>query len=376
MAGRDLQERLLELALAQEQTHALLLLDTEARIVGWLAGAARVLGYGQEEMLGHGLDRLLAPEDLARGSLASELRAAHANGGVASERWLVRKDGKRVFASGVLTPLEDDDGRIAGYALVVRDRTDQQDRWQSLQSRAERAAHLEHGEHVALGTLAHELRNPLGPLMMAAHTIRMLAADAPRIGACVQIIERQVRFIENVVRDLLESTRVGLGKVQLHYQEVPLRQVVDGALETCSTILDGQGQRVHVTMPEQLALEADAVRLQQVIVNLVVNAAKFSPPGSAIRLVARRCDRELDLRVGDDGRGIAPEMLSQVFEPFAQTGGDEAGDGLGLGLALVRSIVETHGGSVQAASDGHGKGTEITVRLPLARPEGLRLAPT
>ena len=221
--------------------------------------------------------------------------------------------------------------------------------------------------HVVLGTLAHELRGPLGPLRNAALAIHTIAGDHPQVACSLQIIQRQIAFIESVVEDLLETTRAGVGKTALHCQNLRLGDVVSQAVETCSARLNERLQVVDVVLPEALSVEGDRIRLQQVLVNLIQNASKFSPAGSRIRIDAAAEAGDVVLRVKDEGQGIASDLLPKIFELFTQAGPQADGreHGLGLGLGLVKSLVQLHGGTVDAHSDGVGKGTQIVVRLPV-----------
>ena len=361
---------LLKHALRLEQEHAVMLLNDSECVVSWLPGARHVLGYSAEEMKGETLERLLMPEDLARGDLDWEFRAARSYGKSEDDRWYVRKDGVRIWASGVTTVLTDESGTLRGYSKILRDRTDLRSHIETLQGRLESALHAEQEKHLLLGMLAHELRSPLGPLANAARLIRMTGHGNVQIDASVQLIERQVRFIEKLVRDLLETTRLSLGKAELHYERVDLRDVIDNAVETCSAALKDRKQEVSVILPSALSLDADPIRLQQVLVNVIGNASKFSPPGSGIWVKGTVDSGDLVVRVEDQGKGIPAELLPRIFELFtqAQDDGGSAEGGLGLGLGLVKTIVEMHRGTAQARSEGAGKGTEITIRLPLQQP--------
>ena len=363
---------LLECALAQEREHALILLDSNAHVVTWYPGARNVLGYEPAEMAGETLHRIFSADDLARGELDLEFRAATSYGKYEADRWHVRKDGIRIWTTGVTTAVRNDHDVLIGFMKVLRDRTDLRGQLDALQSRVESAARSESEQHVVLGTLAHELRNPLGPLRNAAAVIRALAADQPKIASSLEIIDRQVRFIESVIEDLLESTRAGVGKTALHYETVQLADVVAKALETCSIGLTERMQSAEVLLPEGLTIEADPVRLQQVLVNLVQNASKFSPVGNSIWIKASVDTDEVVIHIEDHGQGIPSELLPKIFDLFTQARPEGAGRehalGLGLGLGLVKSLVELHGGTVQARSEGVGKGTEIIVRLPVERP--------
>ena len=363
---------LLECALKLEREHAIILLDEKGCVVEWLPSASHVLGYSADEMAGATLDRLFTPDDRERGDPDWELRAARSYGRSEHDRWYVRKDGVRVWASSVTTAVTDDEGALFGYSKILRDRTDLKSHIETLQTRLERAAQADHEQRVVLATLAHELRSPLEPLANAVRLIRMVEPNNAKIHASVQIIERQVGFIQTLVHDLLETSRISVGKVQLHYQRVDLREVIDKALETCSTALQDREQTVEVILPTVLSLDVDPIRLQQVLVNVIGNASKFSPASSRIWVKGTVDGDDLVLRVEDQGKGIPAELLPTIFDLFTQANDDEVSSarGLGLGLGLVKTIVEIHGGTVQARSEGAGKGAEIIIRLPLQRPAG------
>ncbi len=360
---------MLKLAMRQQQEHAIILLDVNARVVAWLPGATKTFGWTEDEMRGETIARLFTPEDIARGDLEWEFRAAKAYGKSEDDRWQVRRDGLKIWVTGIVTALRDADGSLMGFCKICRDRTDIQTRIETLQSRVNRQEDLQREKHTMIGTLAHELRNPLAPLKNAAELIRVTSPSNPAVGTYVDIIERQIRFIESVLTDLLESARVGMGKTKLDYARFELQEAIDAALETCSPMLKDRRQTIDVLIPGRVALEADFVRVQQVIVNLVANSSKFSPAGAKIWIKATVDSDELVLRVEDHGQGISTDLLPQIFDLLTQAGseGSAFGRGLGLGLALVKSIVEMHGGSVQARSEGIGKGAEIIVRLPLCR---------
>jgi two-component system CheB/CheR fusion protein len=361
------ERNLLADALRQQQEHALILLDRDACIVEWLPSAAKTLGYVADEMRGQTLERLFTPEDVARGDLDWEVRSASAYGRAENDRWQVRKDGVRIWVSGALTALKDADGELQGFVKILRDRTDLRTHIETLQARLNQATKAEEEKHMLFGTLAHELRNPLGSLRNAVQLIRMASSDRPQVGEYVAIIERQIRFVDDLLRDLLESARLGVGKAKLNFSRFAVRAVIDSAVETCSDALRERSQRVEVLLPEILDLIADEVRLRQVLVNLIGNSSKFSPDGSTIWVKATVDANEMVLRVEDHGKGIPSEMLPRIFELFTQAEGEgnDSGHGLGLGLGLVKSIVEMHGGTVQARSEGAGKGAEVIVRLPL-----------
>jgi len=220
-----------------------------------------------------------------------------------------------------------------------------------------------------LATLAHELRNPLAPIRNSLEVLRMPRIDDGMARHAREMMERQVHHLVRLVDDLLDVSRVMRGKIDLRMEPVELATVVARAVETCQPLIDSQRHRLEISLPaESMLLDADPVRLAQVVGNLLTNAAKYTSPGGRIWLGARRIDDVAVLEVRDNGVGIATELLPHVFELFVQghhTASHSQG-GLGVGLTLVRRLVEMHHGTVEASSDGPGKGSEITVRLPLA----------
>ena len=366
------EDELFAFAREQEMEHALVLLDAQHRVVGWGGAAKKMFGYDAAEMCGATLQRLFTPEDKVRGEVSNEFDTALAYGRADYGRWLVRKDTVRIWVSGVLTVLKTAHGHVAGFSKIFRDRTEVRTQLDTLRNRLDAAVQADHRKNIIIAMLAHELRNPLGPLANAAHMIRLSSLDTAEIAYPLRIIERQVQFIEGLVGDMLDVTRIGSGKVILNLETLTLRQVIDRAMETCSAQLQDKGQTVEVLMPDSITLQADALRLQQVLLNLIGNASKFSPSDSKIWIKATVEGDEVVVRVEDKGKGIPSELLPNIFELFTQASAparDEAAhSGLGLGLTLVKSFVELHHGTVQARSDGVGKGAEVTFRLPLKQP--------
>jgi two-component system CheB/CheR fusion protein len=198
----------------------------------------------------------------------------------------------------------------------------------------------------------------------------MSGATGPLLETARQMMERQVHQLVRLVDDLLDVSRITRGKIQLRKEPVELETVVSHALETCRSLLDARRQELTVSLPpEPLWLEADRARLTQVLANLLNNAAKFTEEGGHVWLTAERRDNEVVLRVRDTGMGMTQEMLTSAFDLFAQADHslERSQGGLGIGLTLVRNLVQMHGGSVQAFSDGPGKGSEFVIRLPALR---------
>ena len=219
-----------------------------------------------------------------------------------------------------------------------------------------------------LATLAHELRNPLAPIRQAARLSRSPGATDAQRRWSQEVIERQVQQMALLLDDLLDVSRITRGKLELRRQRVQLASVVDTALETARPLLDERRQTLTLDLPsDPVWLHADPLRLAQILANLLTNAAKYSEPGGRVKLTARTTSDRLSISVKDAGIGIEPELLPRVFEMFSQVKGslDRAEGGLGIGLALVKGLVELHDGTVEATSGGLGTGAEFTVRLPL-----------
>jgi signal transduction histidine kinase/ActR/RegA family two-component response regulator len=218
-----------------------------------------------------------------------------------------------------------------------------------------------------LATLAHELRNPLAPMRNAVELLRLAGGDLPAASGLADMMGRQVSQMVRLVDDLLEISRITRGTIELRRGPVELSEVVTMAVETSRPMIDAAGHRLEVTLPDEpVWLDADATRLAQVVSNLLNNAAKYTDPGGQIALEARREDAQVALRVRDSGMGIEPTLLPTVFEMFSQgkAASGRAPGGVGIGLTLVRGLVQMHGGTVTAESDGLGRGSVFTVRLP------------
>jgi signal transduction histidine kinase len=238
-----------------------------------------------------------------------------------------------------------------------------------LRARAEALAETDRRKDEFLAMLAHELRNPLGAISNASYLMEQIGPTEPQMARSVAIIRRQVLHLVRMVDDLLDVSRITRGKVELRKEPVDLVEVVRHAVEMTRPLIEDRGHELRVALPaEPLPLDADVTRLEQVLANLLRNAAKYTDSGGRIELAALRAGEEAVVCVKDTGIGIPPDLLPRVFDLFAQGEQplDRSGGGLGIGLTLVRSLVEMHGGRVEARSDGPGLGSEFVVRLPLA----------
>ena len=300
--------------------------------------------------------RPLAPEDwpLSRALLRGET--------VHNEQvHLRRPDRPEIVLEANAAPVRDAQGRMTAAVVVFQDITERRRAEDAL-----READRRKDEFLAM--LSHELRNPLAPIRNAVEVMRIPAASAAQKERAQRVIERQVGHLSRLVDDLLDISRITRGKVELRQETLDLAAAVSRAVESARPLIDSRGQRLSLALPrEPILLEGDLVRLSQVIGNLLNNAAKFTPEGGRIDISAERRDGQAVVRVRDDGAGIAAENLEKIFELFVQADRSIARSegGLGIGLTLVRSLVEMHGGTVEARSEGPGRGSEMVVSLPL-----------
>ena len=256
-------------------------------------------------------------------------------------------------------------------AVVFGDITERRRSRESLERLAAELAETDRRKTEFLATLAHELRNPLAPISNGLHLMRMASGNPRAQEKAREMMERQLRQLVHLVDDLLDIARISCGKVDLKKERIDLKTVLAGAVESSTPLVGAAGHTLALQLADEgLELVADPIRLGQVVSNLLNNAAKYTPSGGRIELSARREADDAVISVADNGIGIPPDALPQVFEMFTQVGRDRdrSQGGLGIGLALVRRLVELHGGSVRADSAGTGQGSVFTVRLPLASP--------
>jgi signal transduction histidine kinase len=240
-----------------------------------------------------------------------------------------------------------------------------------LRARAEALAETDRRKDEFLAMLAHELRNPLGAIANASYVLEQAGPSGPPMDRAVPVIQRQIQHLVRLVDDLLDVSRITRGKIELRKEALDLRDAVRGAVEMTRPVIEAKEHELSVVLPpDPLPLDADVTRLEQALGNLVRNAAKYTEPGGHIEVSAWREDGEAVVLVKDDGLGIAPELLPRIFDLFIQgeQSLDRSGGGLGIGLTLVRRLIEMHGGRVEARSEGPGRGSEFVVRLPLAGP--------
>src|SRR4051812_18490231 len=467
---------------------AIFSVDVEGRVNTWNAGAERLFGWPEAEIIGQDLAVIFMLEDRPEGIAAKELRAAVETGRSVDERWHRRKDGSRFFASGMVRPIRDEAGVLRGFTKVARDITERKrveealrasearfrmladsapvmiwqagtdklrtyfnQPWLSFTGRTtdqelgngwvegvhvedyercltayarafdarepfemeyrlrrhdgEYRWALDHGQPLSgpegeftgfigsvvditdrkkteealkdadrrkdefLAMLAHELRNPLAAVQNAV-AVAIRSGTKEALERCKDVTARQVKNFAHLINDLLDVSRITRGKIHLQKARIDATPVLHYAVEAVRPVVEGRKHELLLTFTSSdLRLDADATRVEQILVNLLSNAAKYTPSGGRIQLIAGVEGDEVVFRVRDNGAGIPPELLPRMFDLFAQ--GDRSlarsEGGLGIGLTLVRSLAELHGGTVTATSGGAGTGSEFVVRLPAAR---------
>ena len=382
--------RLAEAALRQEREwlrvtlmsigDAVAATDVEGRVVFLNPVAQALTGWRTEEAEGKPIAtvfRIINEEsrEVVEDPVEKVLREGRAVG-LANHTILIARDGAEWPIDDSAAPIFDEHGEVVGVVLVFHEIVErrQLDRLQRHRIRdLERESRLK-DEFLAM--LAHELRNPLAPLLTAAE---LLAGKPPppMVARVRGVLDRQVRQLSRLVDDLLDVSRITRGRVELRPEKVDVPVIVEAAVETVRPMATERKHGLRVQIPEDLPpIRADPVRLEQVMSNLLTNAVKYTPAGGRITVEAR-CEVDLVLVVRDTGVGIPADLLAQVFDPFVQGGRslDRSEGGLGIGLTLVKHLVELHGGSCSVHSEGRDRGTEITVRLPLGGPETEELAP-
>ena len=264
-------------------------------------------------------------------------------------------------------PIRDVSGRIIGAGEFASDVTERVQGERALREAKQRLEEADQRKDVFLATLAHELRNPLAPIRTGLDLVQLLRGDAAACEEPLQIVDRQFEHLVHLVDDLLDVSRISRGKIQLHRERLDVGEVIRAALEMSDSGLSRGDRRLTVSVPsEPLAVEGDRVRLVQVVANLLNNAAKFTEVGGRIDVQVTRQGERVEIQVQDDGRGIPRDRLDSMFEMFSQVEPGRA-SGLGIGLSLVRGLVEMHSGTVVADSAGRGCGATFTISLPLCR---------
>jgi PAS domain S-box-containing protein len=348
-------------AIVESSDDAIVSKDLNGRIMTWNLGAERLFGYREDEVVGQPITLIIPPDRIDE---EAEILRRIRNGQRLEhyETVRLRKDGTQVEISLTVSPVKAADGTIIGASKIARDITERRTMERQL-----READRQKDNFIAI--LAHELRNPLGPIQNTVKILQLERSDDRDLRHYCEIIEKETLQINRLLGDLLDSSRITQGKLSLQKERIDLNSAVNRAVEASRFAIDEAGHKLTIASSLQpLIVEADPMRLAQVFSNLLNNAAKFTPAGGDIRVVAERHGNQAVVRVNDSGIGIAAELMPKIFDMFVQgeTVTERSHGGLGLGLTLARDIVQLHGGTVEANSDGVGHGSEFVVSLPLA----------
>jgi PAS domain S-box-containing protein len=354
----------------QVKDYAIFRTDTKGQPTTWNEGVQRVLGFEQDEFLDQDIVPLIfTPKDVRNGVPQKELDEAAGKGSASDDRWMQRKDGTRFFAFGVTNALRDKTGKLIGFTKLMRDQTERKRLEDKLRQVAAELSDTNQRKDEFLAMLAHELRNPIAPIHNSLQIIRRAGGDAGLIEQAAQVAERQIQQLVRLVDDLLDVARITRSKIELRKQQMELATIVQSAVETNRSLILASGHELTVALPSnKVWLDADPARLAQVLANLLNNAVKFTTERGHIWLTAEQDGAEIVIRVHDTGIGIAADMLPRIFDMFIQADNtlERSQGGLGIGLTLVKQLVEMHDGNVEAISNGLGHGSEFIVRLPLA----------
>ena len=358
----------------QVKDYAIFAMDENCLATTWNNGVLEVLGFEESEFIGQDIRQLIfVPEAIELGIPQTEFETAAKLGSASDDRWMMRNGEGRFWASGITSAVKDDHGNVVGFSKVMRDLTEQKRDEDELAALA--AKHSESNRRMSefMATLAHELRNPLAPIRNAIDLMGM-SSQSPENEELRALLDRQVDQVIRLIDDLLDISRIGRGKIVLHREVVDLRNVIQSAIEASETIIQEKGQKLHVnTCDQAVSVKVDPTRITQVVSNLLNNSSRYSDEGSEIQLTLTIDSEDGEhgsavMSIRDNGIGISADRLDEIFQMFAQVD-DSLGRGhagLGIGLTLVKTLVELHLGTVIAQSDGVGKGSLFTVRIPLA----------
>ena len=350
------------------QDYAIYMLDPTGTVTSWNAGARRIKGYDAADVIGKHFSRFYTPDDVEAGKPWTELAIAREQGRAEDEGWRMRKDGSKFWARVVVTPVLDAEGTLCGYAKVTQDLT--------LRRHSEALELTAANVNDFIAVLAHELRNPLAPIRSAVQLQRISDPADPGYDKMREIIERQSGQLSRIVDDLLDISRITRGTLSIDKHPRDLGAIVNRGIETARPNIEAAQHTLEVTLPAvPIRVNCDELRLTQALTNILNNAARYTDPGGRITVTVSSAESEGmplgRISVRDTGKGIEPTLLHSIFGMFVQ-GKDplqRPAAGLGVGLALTRSLVELHHGTVEARSEGPGKGAEFIITLPLVAPE-------
>jgi PAS domain S-box-containing protein len=347
--------------------YAIFMLDAHGRVNYWTPAAERIKGYTAAEIIGQPFATFFMPEERTRQAPERELQAARERGSVEGFGWRVRKDGSCFWAEEIVTAVYDSDGDFVGYSKITRDCTDRHQAELERERLLRDATEANRLKDVFLSTMSHELRTPLHAILGWLQVLRLRHHIPAPVAEGLAVIERNARAQGRLIDDLLDASRIITGKAVVTLQPITFAQPLAAAVETVKVAADQKGVELivrHDVVEDDIT--GDPERLQQIIWNLLANAIKFTPAGGSVTVTTSSTDTSLELAVTDTGVGIEPHFLPFVFERFSQadTAPTRQHGGLGLGLSIVKHLVELHRGQVVVESKGVDQGTTVRLTLP------------
>jgi PAS domain S-box-containing protein len=353
---------------------AVIATDTVGRVTFLNPTARELTGWPEAEVTSRPLEEIFhilneETREPAQSPVAKVLREG-VIAGLANHTVLIARDGREIPIDDSAAPIRGDDGKFLGVVMVFHDISERRALERELQRRAERLTEADRRKDEFLAMLAHELRNPLVPIRNGLYIMTLPGASPEAVSRVREMMQRQILHMVRLVDDLLDVSRITRGKIELRKEVVEITGLIRRTVEVVEPQARANGLALDLSLPmAPVAVEADPTRLDQVMINLLNNALKFTPAGGRVEVDARLAGDDLRIAVRDTGVGIEPELLSEVFEPFLQGSHsmDRSQGGLGIGLTLVRTLVEMHGGTVTAHSAGRGQGSELVVLLPVAQ---------
>jgi two-component system CheB/CheR fusion protein len=354
--------------LSTASDNAIIVIDRDGRITQWLGGAERRFGYTLQEAVGLDFGVLFTPEDRARGLDRQELAVAAASNRSEDDRWHLRKDGGRFWGSGLLEAVREEDGSVCAYCKVLRDRTDVRTQVDALQNRLAFAEEEGARRSEFLVSLGHELRNMLAPLQNATLALSGSPDESIR-SKSLQLLKRQLTSMAALLDDLGEQSAAAASRPRLRLSPLIVQEALEVAADGMRADIERKGQALVVTVPPMaIVIRGDAARLQQMLLNLLGNASKYTQAGGEIHLTATVEASDAVIRITDNGMGIPQEILPHIFDLFTRGDPVDHIPGMGVGLAVVKELATLHDGGVEARSPGRGKGSVFTLRLPIEGP--------
>jgi two-component system, chemotaxis family, CheB/CheR fusion protein len=368
-------ERRLRLIVESAKDFAILMLDTSGCITAWRPGAEHIFGWEESEVIGQPGAIIFTPADRDAGVPEREMRTALRVGHAMDDRWHLRMGGTTFWANGVLSVARDDAGQVQGFVKIMRDNTDRKETEDQLRVLTEESAAARVRAEAAnrskddfISMVSHELRAPLNTMRLWMRLLRNEALPARDKEEGRRVVERAIDAQQQLIDDLLDVSRISVGKLRLDVRRTRLAEAIGAAVDAVRPVSEGKGVKIaYRASPSVGVVRADPDRIQQVLWNLLSNAVKFTDSGGQVDVDVEREGDAVVITVSDTGIGIRGDLLPHVFERFQQgeSGTARHHTGLGLGLAIAKELVELHGGSIAVTSEGDGKGSCFIVRLPL-----------